>query len=93
MQLQTLESIASAAEVFSDARRQLQAAVDAANDLGLVVPNSFPDTMEHLRDWTANAETEVRELLNRAIPYRQALTVTAHPFAYGIGPNDPEART
>jgi hypothetical protein len=93
MQPQTLESIASAAEVFSDARRQLQAAVDAANDLGLVVPNSFPDTMEHLRDWTANAETEVRELLNRAIPYRQALTVTAHPNAYGIGSNDPKART
>jgi hypothetical protein len=51
MQPQTLESIASAAEVFSDARRQLQAAVDAASDLGLVVPNSFLDAMEHLRDW------------------------------------------
>jgi hypothetical protein len=46
MQPQTLESIASAAELFSDARRQLQAAVDAANDLGLVVPDSFPDTVD-----------------------------------------------
>jgi len=59
MQPQTLESIASAADVFSDARRQLQAAVDAASDLGLVVPNSFPDAIDHLRDWIANAETEV----------------------------------
>jgi hypothetical protein len=54
--------------VFSDARRQLQAAVDAASDLGLVVPNNFPDTLEHLQDWIANAETEVRELLQAAGP-------------------------
>ena len=68
MQPQTLESIASAADVFSDARRQLQAAVDAASDLGLVVPNSFPDAIDHLRDWIANAETEVRELLQAVGP-------------------------
>ena len=71
MQPHTVESIASAAEMFSDAGRQLQAAVNAANDLGLVVPNSFPDTMEHLREWTANAETEVRELLHAAGPLKR----------------------
>jgi hypothetical protein len=54
--------------VFSDARRQLQVAVDAASDLGLVVPNSFPDTLEHLQGWIANAENEVRELLQAAGP-------------------------
>jgi polysaccharide deacetylase 2 family uncharacterized protein YibQ len=55
--------------MFSDARRQLQAAVDAASDLGLVVPNSFPDTLEHLQDWIANAEAEVRELVQAAGPF------------------------
>jgi hypothetical protein len=69
MQPQTLGSIASAAEVFSDARRQLQVAVDAASDLGLVVPNSFPDTLEHLQNWIANAEAEVRELVQAAGPF------------------------
>jgi hypothetical protein len=68
MQPQTLESIASAAEVFSDARRQLQAAVDTANDLGLVVPHSFPDAIDHLQDWIATVETEVHELLEAAGP-------------------------
>jgi hypothetical protein len=93
MQPQTLESIASAAEVFSDARRQLQAAVDAASDLGLVVPNSFPDAMEHLRDWIANAETEVRELLNGAIPIPTGLDCHSASQCVWDWANDPEART
>jgi hypothetical protein len=63
MQPQSLESIASAAELFSDTRRQLQAAVDAANDLGLLVPDSFPDALDHLQDWTASVDSEARGLL------------------------------
>jgi hypothetical protein len=62
MQPHTLESIASAAEVFSVARRQLQVAVDAANHLGLVVPDSFPDAIDHLQDWAASVEAEARGL-------------------------------
>ena len=59
MRAQALNSITGAAEVFADARRQLQAAIDTANDLGLAIPDSFPDAIDHLRDWIANAETEV----------------------------------
>jgi hypothetical protein len=68
MQAQTLESIASAAELFSDARRQLQLAVDAANDLGLLVPDSFPDALDHLQDWTASVDSEARGLLPATDP-------------------------
>jgi hypothetical protein len=68
MQPQTSESIASAAELFSDARRQLQVAVDAANDLGLLVPDSFPDALDHLQDWTARADSEARGLLSATDP-------------------------
>ena len=68
MQPQTLESIASAAELFSDARRQLQVAVDAANDLGLLVPDSFPDALDHLQDWTASVDSEARGLLPATDP-------------------------
>jgi hypothetical protein len=64
MQPHTLKSIASAAEVFSVARRQLQVAVDAANHLGLVVPDSFPDAIDHLQDWAASVEAEARGLLH-----------------------------
>ena len=74
MQPHTLKSTASAAEVFSVARRHLQVAVDAANHLGLVVPDSFPDAIDHLRDWTTNAETEVRELLHPTGPLNQSPT-------------------
>jgi hypothetical protein len=62
MQPYTLESIASAAEMFSVARRQLQVAVDAANHLGLVVPDSFPDAIDHLQDWAVSVEAEARGL-------------------------------
>jgi hypothetical protein len=68
MQPHTLKSIASAAEVFSVARRQLQVAVDAANHLGLVVPDSFPDAIDHLQDWAASVEAEARGLLQLTDP-------------------------
>ena len=68
MQPHTLKSIASAAEVFSVAHRQLHVAVDAANHLGLVVPDSFPDAIDHLQDWAASVEAEARGLLSSPIP-------------------------
>ena len=68
MQPHTLKSIASAAEVFSVARRQLQVAADAANHLGLVVPDSFPDAIDHLQDWAASVEAEARGLLHVTDP-------------------------
>jgi hypothetical protein len=68
MQPQTSESIAGAAELFSDAHRQLQVAVDAANDLGLLVPDSFPDALDHLQDWTACVDSEARGLLPASGP-------------------------
>jgi hypothetical protein len=68
MQPHTLKSIASAAEVFSVARRQLQVAVAAANNLGLVVPDSFPDAIDHLQDWAASVEAEARGLLQLTDP-------------------------
>jgi hypothetical protein len=68
MQPHTLESIAIAAEVFSDARRHLRVAVDAANSLGLVVPDSFPDAIDHLQDWTTSAEGEARGLVQATDP-------------------------
>jgi hypothetical protein len=63
MKPQAMEPIASAADVFSDARRQLQAAVDVASDLGLVVPDSFPDAIDHLEQWTTSVDAEARGLL------------------------------
>ena len=68
MQPHTLESIASAAEAFSAARRELQIAVDAAKNLGLVVPDSFPDAIDHLQDWAASVEAEARGLLHVTNP-------------------------
>src|SRR5215213_10205062 len=68
MQPHTLKSIASAAEVFSVARRQLQVAVDAATHNGLVVPDSFPDAIDHLQDWAASVEAEARGLLQLTDP-------------------------
>jgi hypothetical protein len=68
MQPHTPEPIASAAGVFSIARRQLQAAVDTANDLGLVVPDSFPDAIDHLQDWTASVAAEARGVLQVTDP-------------------------
>jgi hypothetical protein len=58
-----LEPIASVAEVFALAGRQLQAAVDIADHLGLTIPDSFPDAIDHLQDWTTCARTEARALL------------------------------
>ena len=80
MQPHTLESIASTAEVFSVARRQLQVAVDAANHLGLVVPDSFPDAIDHLQDWAASVEAEARGLLQFTDP------ANAHQPAVGQRP-------
>jgi hypothetical protein len=68
MQPHTLESIASAAGVFSVARRQLEAAADTANDLGLVVPASFPDAIDHLQDWVTSVEAEACGLLQVTDP-------------------------
>ena len=77
MQPHPLESIAIAAEVFSDARRHLRVAVDAANSLGLVVPDSFPDAIDHLQDWTTSAEGETRGLVQAKTP---AVKVTVPEF-------------
>jgi hypothetical protein len=68
MRAQALNSITGAAEVFADARRQLQAAIDAANDLGLAIPDSFPDAIDHLQDWTTSADAEARDLLQLLVP-------------------------
>jgi hypothetical protein len=68
MRAQPLDSITSAAEVFADARRQLQAAIDTANDLGLAIPDSFPDAIDHLQDWTTSADAEARDLLHAVGP-------------------------
>jgi hypothetical protein len=68
MTAQALNSITGAAGVFADARRQLQAAIDAANDLGLAVPDSFPDAIDHLQDWATSADAEVRDLLHAVGP-------------------------
>ena len=70
MTAQALNSITGAAGVFADARRQLQAAIDAANDLGLAIPDSFPDAIDHLQDWTTSADAEVRDLLKLSVPFR-----------------------
>jgi hypothetical protein len=64
MRAQALNSITGAAEVFAEACRQLQAAIDAANDLGLAIPDSFPDAIDHLQDWTTSADAEARDLLH-----------------------------
>jgi hypothetical protein len=63
MQSHGWEPIASAAEIFALAGRQLQAAVDIADHLGLTIPDSFPDAIDHLHDWTSCARTEVQALL------------------------------
>jgi hypothetical protein len=68
MRAQALNSITSAAEVFADARRQLQAAINTANDLGLAVPDSFPDAIDHLEDWATSADAEARDLLHAVGP-------------------------
>jgi hypothetical protein len=68
MKTQALNAITSAAEVFADARRQLQVAVDAAVELGLAIPDSFPDALDHLQDWTTNADAEARDLLHAVGP-------------------------
>jgi hypothetical protein len=68
MRAQALNPITGAAEVFADARRQLQAAIDAANDLGLLIPDSFPDAIDHLQDWTTSADAEARDLLHAVGP-------------------------
>ena len=68
MKTQALNSITSAAEVFADARRQLQVAVDAAVKLGLAIPDSCPDALDHLQDWTTSADAEARDLLHAVGP-------------------------
>ena len=91
MQPQTLESIATAAEVFSDARRQLQAAVDTANHLGLVVPDSFPDAIDHLQDWTASVDSEARGLLPATDPANAPQPAGRQPL--GMRPAAPAVAT
>ena len=68
MKPQAFESMASAAEVFSAAHLQLQATSETASDLGLVVPDSFPDAIDHLQDWTASVDSEARGLLPATDP-------------------------
>ena len=68
MRAQALNPITGAAEVFADARRQLQAAIDAANDLGLAISDSFPDAIDHFQDWTTSADAEARDLLHAVGP-------------------------
>ena len=62
MQSHGLEPIASAAEIFALAGRQLQAAVNIADHLGLTIPDSFPDAIDHLQEWTICVRTEARAL-------------------------------
>ena len=68
MTTRALNSISSATDVFAEARRQLQAAVDAAVELGLAIPDSFPDAIDHLQDWTTSADAEARDLLHAVGP-------------------------
>jgi hypothetical protein len=91
MQPQTSESIASAAELFSDARRQLQVAVDAANDLGLLVPDSFPDALDHLQDWIASVDSEARGLLPATDPANAPQPAGRQHLA--LRPSSPAAAT
>jgi hypothetical protein len=69
MQAHQLDVVANAAEMFSAARRQLQAAVDTANDLGLTIPGSLADAIDHLQEWTASAHIEIRGLLDSIHPH------------------------
>ena len=52
----------------------------AANDLGLVVPDSLPDAIDHLQDWAASVEAEARGLLQLTDP------ANAHQPAVGQRP-------
>src|SRR5215216_7753889 len=82
MQAHQLDVVANAAEVFSAARRQLQAAVDTANDLGLTIPGSLADAIDHLQEWTASAQVEIRGLLDSIHPHtaQGAEAPTARPI-------------
>jgi len=68
MQPEPWEPVVHAAQLFTAARRTLEAAVAAADGLGITIPASFPDALDHLQEWTAAADAEWRERLAAGWP-------------------------